>query len=143
MKRMIFEMSVTAIALSSAWGDGTVRIYTGNGTWRYKDCNDLAVDCPGTPSVVAVNVVQNDGIPPENPWDRVFGSGGPPRPWEKLYEQSPRADGFWIGMRNDGRDIVEPNYGLDDSGNQLPSGNYIIRAATSTETALVGAIMVK
>jgi len=33
--------------------------------------------------------------------------------------------------------------GLDDSGNQLPSGNYIVRAATTAETALIGVTMIK
>ncbi len=112
---MIFIFAIFACAASVVWANGTVRIYTGKGTWYYKNCNELAVDCPGAPFVPAVNVVHwADGTPPDNPWDRpvpplVPTNQGPPRPWEKLYSQCLPDSAFWIGMNNNGQDITLPN----------------------------------
>ncbi len=104
MKRMMFVLLIALFAIS-AMGNGTVRVYTGNGSWLYSYS-----EWPSPTTYPAVNVVQyNDGSSPNNPWDRrippsVPENSGPPRPWEKLYEQTPLADGLWIGMQEAGWD---------------------------------------
>ncbi|MCK5833770.1 hypothetical protein KAH81_08895 [bacterium] len=103
MKKMILLSLVMIIAASVILADGTVRVFTGNEIWCYSDF-------PNPTLIPAVNVPQYDSDPgPNSPWDPWNENVSPPRPWRKLYDQSPRDDGFWIGMRDDGRDIVAPN----------------------------------
>ncbi len=104
MKKMILVILAIMFVASIAWSDGTVRIYTGNGEWHFSDW-------PVPTLHPAVTVAQYDLDPgPASPWDPADSTISPPRPWRKLFEQSPRADGYWISWNTAGRDTVPPDY---------------------------------
>lgn len=92
MKRMIFALLIALFAIS-AMGNGTVRVYTGNGAWSFQ--------IEGDPTLYVAANVDHYGA-----WDRSDSTLGPPNPWEKLYYQNPLSDGYWIGMEEEGFDTI-------------------------------------
>ncbi len=103
MKKALLMLLLALIVTSVIWADGTVRVFTGNGAWKYV--------LPPNPYEFPVhNVVQYYANPLNcNPWDRfippfVSVNEGPPRPWEKLYWQDTLSDGYWISRTSAGID---------------------------------------